>query len=116
MENRREDRVLLAASRDGKELALLRPGKNRYPVEAFFSTEVAIRTDWLTGEDLYVVADQIDADGTVYLKVFVMPLVSLIWLSGAVFVAGSLLAMWPDRREARRLAQRYVQPGALAQA
>ncbi|MER3410258.1 MAG: cytochrome C biogenesis protein [Thermoleophilia bacterium] len=116
VENRREDRVLVAASRDGKEVALLRPGKNRYPVEAFFSTEVAIRTDWLTGEDLYVVADQIDADGTVYLKVFVMPLVSLIWLSGAVFVAGSLLAMWPDRREARRLAQRYVQPGALARA
>lgn len=116
VENRREDRALVEVSRDGSSLGLLRPGKNRYPVEAFFSTEVAIRTDWLTGEDLYLVADQINADGSVYLKVFVTPLVNLIWLAGAVFLAGSLVALWPDRREARRLVERYSRAGALAEA
>jgi cytochrome c biogenesis factor len=53
-----------------------------------------------------VIADQIDPDGTVYFKVFVKPLVNLIWIAGLVFVLGSLVTLWPDPREARRLAAR----------
>jgi len=34
----------------------------------------------------------------------VHPLVNLIWLSGLVFLLGSLIALWPDAREKRRLA------------
>ena len=37
-------------------------------------------------------------------KVLVHPLVNLIWLAGLVFLLGSLIALWPDRREQRRLA------------
>jgi cytochrome c biogenesis factor len=33
--------------------------------------------------------------------------VNLIWLGGIVFVFGSLIAMWPDAREQRRLVARY---------
>ena len=58
------------------------------PVEQQTSNEVAIRSDPLTGEDLFVIADQIDADGTVYFKVFVKPLVNLIWIAGLVSVLG----------------------------
>ena len=36
------------------------------------------------------------------------PLVNLIWLAGVVFVLGSLIALWPDAREQRRLATRYA--------
>ena len=57
-----------------------------------------------------MIAEQINADGTVYFKVFVKPLVNLIWLAGLVFLLGSLIALWPDAREERRLALRY---GAL---
>jgi cytochrome c biogenesis factor len=85
-------------------------------VEEQVSNEVAIRSDLVTGEDLFVIADQIDPDGTVYFKVFVKPLVNLIWLAGLVFVLGSLIALWPDAREARRLALRYEGAGAGARA
>jgi cytochrome c-type biogenesis protein CcmF len=102
-------------------LGRLEPGKNAYAAEALFSTEVAIRTNWLTGEDLFVVAQQFNDDGSVYLRVFVKPLVNLLWLGGLLFVFGSVVAMWPDAREQRRLAQRYVSaapppdsPGAAA--
>jgi hypothetical protein len=30
--------------------------------------------------------------------------VNLIWLAGLVFVLGSLITLWPDAREERRLA------------
>ena len=40
------------------------------------------------------------------IKALVNPLVDLIWLAGFVFLLGSLIAMWPDEREQRRLARR----------
>jgi cytochrome c biogenesis factor len=81
-------------------------GKNRYPVEGQDSNEVAIRTDWVRAEDLFVIGEQFNADGSVVLKVLVNPLVDLIWLAGFVFLLGSLIAMWPDELEQRRLARR----------
>jgi cytochrome c-type biogenesis protein CcmF len=115
--NAQEERAVLAVSRDGRDLGTIEPGKNLYPVEQQASNEVAIRSDPLTGEDLFVIADQIDGNGTVYFKVFVKPLVNFVWLAGLVFVLGALVAMWPDSREARRLAARTARsPGATARA
>jgi cytochrome c biogenesis factor len=66
----------------------------------------------VTGEDLFVIAEQVNPDGSVYFRVFVKPLVNLIWLAGLVFVLGSLITLWPDAREERRLATRYREAGA----
>ncbi len=111
-----ESRALLAVSRGKHSLGTLDPGKNFYPVEQQTSNEVAIRPNWATGEDLYVIADQINADGSVYFKVLVKPAVNLIWLAGFVFVLGSVIALWPDAREERRLAERYGTAGAAVRA
>ena len=47
--------------------------------------------------------------GTVkFRKVLIKPLVNLIWLAGFVFLAGSLVALWPDAREQRRLVARLA--------
>jgi len=42
--------------------------------------------------------------------------VNLIWIAGVVFFAGSLIALWPDAREQRRLAERYARGRALVEA
>ena len=70
--------------------------------------EVGIKTDWLRAEDLYVIADDFRPDGAVYFKVLVRPLINLIWLAGLLFVVGSLVALWPDAREQRRLVTRLA--------
>jgi cytochrome c-type biogenesis protein CcmF len=111
-----ELRAGLGVSRGDDELGVVSAGKNRYLAEQQTSNEVAIRSDWLRGEDLFVIADQFNPDGSVYLKVLVNPLVNLIWLAGLVFVAGALVTMWPDAREQRRLARRFADEGALARA
>ena len=98
----------------GHKVARLAPGKNRYFREQQVSNEVSIRHDWLTGANSYLIADQINTNGTVDLKVLQKPLVDLIWLAGFVFVAGSLITLWPDAREERRLVERYE--GAFAEA
>ncbi len=112
--NATEVRAIVDVERDGRELGTVEAGKNAYTAEQQVSNEVGIRSDLLTGEDLFVIAEQVNPDGTVYLRVFVKPLVNLIWVAGLVFLLGSLIALWPDAREQRRLALRYSRAGAAA--
>ncbi len=106
-QNAIEQRALVDVERDGKALGTIEPGKNFYPVEQETSNEPAIRSDRSTLEDLFVILDS-SAGATVTLKVIVEPLVNLIWLAGFVFLAGSLVALWPDLAEQRRLQERYA--------
>jgi cytochrome c-type biogenesis protein CcmF len=112
--NATEIRALLEVRRGDRDLGTLEAGKNAYTVEDQVSNEVGIRSDKLTGEDLFVIAEQIDPDGSVYFRVFVKPLVNLIWLAGLVFLVGSVITLWPDRREQRRLVTRASEAGIPA--
>jgi cytochrome c-type biogenesis protein CcmF len=106
--NALELRALVDVRKDGSSLGRLEPGKNQYRAEGQVSNEVAIRSDWLTGEDLFLDAQRIYPNGDVQLRVFVKPLVNLLWVAGFVFLLGAVVAMWPDAREQRRLALRYA--------
>jgi cytochrome c-type biogenesis protein CcmF len=112
--NHDEVRANVELTRGDQLVARLQPGKNRYFAERQVSNEMAIHTSWLRAEDVDVIVDQVNRDGSVYFKVLVKPLVNLIWIAGFVFVGGALIALWPDAREERRLAARYA--GALARA
>jgi cytochrome c-type biogenesis protein CcmF len=101
-----EERAHLAVTRGNSQVATLAAGKNRYSAEDQVSNEVSIHTDWLRAQDLFVIGDQFNRDGSVVLKVLVNPLVPFVWLAGLVFLLGALITMWPDPREARRLARR----------
>jgi cytochrome c-type biogenesis protein CcmF len=101
--NHDELRAVLAVSRNGSPDGLIAAGRNHYHAEAFFGNAVAIKTDWLRAEDLFVIADTFTVNGSVDVKVIVNPLVDLIWLAGVVFLFGSFVALWPDAREERRL-------------
>ena len=109
--NATEVRARLDVRRGDRNLGTVEAGKNAYTAEQQVSNEVGIRSDPLTGEDLFVIAEQVNADGTVFLRVFVKPLVNLIWIAGLLFLLGSLVTLWPDPREERRLAARYDEAG-----
>jgi cytochrome c-type biogenesis protein CcmF len=106
--NHRAIRALVDVYRGDKYLGRYTPGKNQYFAEDQVSNEVSIRHDLLTGGDLFLIADQVNSDGSVDLKALQKPLVNLLWLAGFVFVGGALIALWPDAREERRLAERYA--------
>jgi cytochrome c-type biogenesis protein CcmF len=106
-ENAIETRATIDVLRGGDRIATMHPGKNNYPVEQQISNEVSIRSDWLTGEDLFLITEQVNPNGTIDFKAIINPLVNLIWAAGLVFLIGSAIALWPDAREERRLAVRY---------
>jgi cytochrome c-type biogenesis protein CcmF len=109
--NATEIRATLDVRRGDRDLGTLQAGKNAYTIEDQLSNEVGIRSDLLTGEDLFVIAEQIRADGTIDFRVLVKPLVNLIWVAGLVFLLGSVITLWPDRREQRRLVARAGEVG-----
>jgi cytochrome c-type biogenesis protein CcmF len=110
-----EGRVPITVRRGGDVLGVYNPGQNYYQAEQQTNRAVAIRSDYLTGEDLFLNAT-INKDGTVTLVASVKPLINLIWAAGLVFIFGSVVAMWPDAREQRRLASRYAEQPAYARA
>src|SRR6476646_9084244 len=106
-QNALETRAAIDVYRGGDRIATMHPGKNNYPVEQQISNEVSIRSDWLTGEDLFLITEQVNQNGSIDFKAIINPLVNLLWAAGLVFLLGSAIALWPDAREERRLAVRY---------
>jgi cytochrome c-type biogenesis protein CcmF len=100
-------RALVDVQRGGSHVATLNPGMNDYNIEGPHN-EASIYHDPRSIGDLFTTAQLVNKQGTIDLKVFVKPLINLIWVAGFVFVAGSLIAMWPDAVEQRRLAARYA--------
>jgi cytochrome c-type biogenesis protein CcmF len=100
-------RAAVAVSGHGERFTL-HPGMNHYDIEGP-ATEASIYHDLRSLGDVFTTAQLVPKrQGTIDLKVFVKPLVNLIWVAGFVFVAGALVAMWPDAVEQRRLAARYA--------
>jgi cytochrome c-type biogenesis protein CcmF len=86
----------------------LAPGENNYNIEGPANV-ASIYHDPRSLGDVFTTAHLVNAKtGTIDLKVFVKPLINLIWAAGFLFVAGALIAMWPDAVEQRRLAARYA--------
>jgi cytochrome c-type biogenesis protein CcmF len=108
--NAQTTNATIDVSRGGTHVTTLHPGKSFYPVEGDAGNDVSIYHDPRNLGDLFTIADQLPAkaSGTLFLKVLVKPLVNLVWIAGFVFVFGSLVAMWPDAVEQRRLAERYA--------
>ena len=104
--NRTGAYAVLAVS--GRYHGTLRSGDVTYTGFQETDRDVGIKTDWLRAQDLYVIADFEKGSQAVFFKVLVKPLVNLIWIAGIVFVLGSLVALWPDAREQRRLATRFA--------
>ena len=55
--NATEIRAVFDVERDGEQLGTVAAGKNAYTAERQVSNEVGIRSDLLTGEDLFVIAE-----------------------------------------------------------
>ncbi len=106
-------RAQLAVTGHGQRFRL-DPGANDYFIEGTHN-EASIYHDPRSIGDVFTTAALARPHTTdIDLKVFVKPLVNLIWVAGFVFVAGALIAMWPDAVEQRRLAARYAAGAAPA--
>lgn len=86
----------ISVSSGGKPIGRLTPEKY-FPFNFDNAvSEVAIRSTLV--EDLYIILISAEEDGTTAFKFIINPLVSWMWIGGWVFIAGGLIAFWPERR------------------
>lgn len=96
--------AVVSVYKDGKKVDILTPEKNLHfknseqPV-----TEISLH--WNLKEDLYIILAAFMGDGLATFKVYINPLVAWLWIGGVVMAIGSIIAIWPDKRKARRLVQ-----------
>ena len=100
----------------GKPLTTAEVVKEDYHAEDMRWTKAKILYSPI--EDVYITLGSWSEDtSTVTINVKINPLVSWIWIGGFVLVFGTVIAMWPDRRErdhrrriAHQMAEHRVQP------
>jgi cytochrome c-type biogenesis protein CcmF len=90
----------LALYRADEPLAVMAPEKRVYWMEQQPSSIPSVYST--LREDLYVILTAVESDGSATVKVYRNPLVNWIWIGAVVFVAGTVVVMWPQRLERRR--------------
>ena len=86
---------VIAVSKDGQLLTVLRPEKRNYPVAQMPTTEAAI--DYRLSRDLYVVLGDQQSDDSWTVRTYLKPFTNWIWGGCALMAVGGLLSL-TDRR------------------
>ncbi len=82
--------------KDGQQLVVMRPEKVFYTLVGQPSTEVAIYHTWLG--DLYLVLGGWDEQtNAAVFQAMIFPLINWVWFGMYVMMAGTLIALWPER-------------------
>lgn len=96
--------ALVEVHNNGKLTDTLQPALRFSQREQTPITEVDYRIGLF--EDLYLILGRVERDGrAATVKALINPMVSWIWLGGAVMALGGLLALWPERHPSRRRAE-----------
>ncbi|MCE7946195.1 MAG: heme lyase CcmF/NrfE family subunit [Chloroflexi bacterium CFX4] len=101
--------------RDGREIAHLRPRRDFYPNAEGMNTMTIPAAHSTAENDFYVLLvdwEAISASSATF-KVFINPLINLIWWGSLLLVFGTLVGMYPDEKHALATAV-AAQPSRLA--
>lgn len=88
----------VAVREGGREVGVLHPDRRVYAGwEKQPVTGVAIQTVLPRLDDVYVLMTNLDSSGAMSLRVFVNPLVALLWAGALLFLAATAITAWPAR-------------------
>jgi len=102
--NYQAQRGTVRVERGGLTIARLHPEKRFYPSQGTMMTESAVDASLL--RDLYVSLGEGFDDGSWSLRIYIKPMVRLIWLGGVLMFCGGLLAASDRRYRLARAAER----------
>jgi cytochrome c-type biogenesis protein CcmF len=108
----------VTVSRDGRELAAVRPRHDIYPeTETQDAMTMNIAGSYSTLEnDVYVLLAGWEGNSATF-KVFINPLINLIWWGGLILIVGTVISVWPSETLPAHLRERAVstsRAGAVA--
>ncbi len=112
--NYREDAAILTVFRAGRELGTLETMKRLYATRGMPTTEAGILTTGLG--QVYASIGEMQADGSIGMRLYHKPLVLLIWIGALVMAAGGLLSLTDRRLRIGAPARAKVAPPAAVPA
>ncbi len=83
----------VALYHDEEPVAIMQPEKRMYWLEQQPSTIPSIYSTW--SEDIYVILNAVETDGSATLKIYRNPLVNWIWAGSILFALGGVSVLWP---------------------
>jgi cytochrome c-type biogenesis protein CcmF len=93
--NYREDVVTLAITRGGDEVGSVETMKRLYLTRGMPTTEAGILT--VGASQVYASVGEVQADGSIGIRLFYKPLILFIWLGGVIMAIGGVMSL-TDRR------------------
>jgi len=112
--NYREDAAVLTVFRAGRELGTLETMKRLYATRGMPTTEAGILTTGLG--QVYASIGEVQADGSIGMRLYHKPLVLLIWIGALVMAAGGVLSLTDRRLRIGAPARAKVTPPAAVPA
>jgi len=112
--NYREDVAVFTISRQGRELGSLESMKRLYVTRGMPTTEAGIMTVGLG--QVYVSLGEVQADGSVGVRLYHKPLVLLIWIGSLVMALGGGISLTDRRLRIGAPARAKAVPGAAVPA
>ncbi len=101
----------ITLSKNGREIAQMRPEKRIYPVAQMPTTEAAI--DYNLIRDVYVVIGDAQQNGGWAIRTYIKPLTNWIWIGCALMALGGFLSL-SDRRFRVAVGARKIQPKTVS--
>ncbi|MEC9309361.1 MAG: cytochrome c-type biogenesis CcmF C-terminal domain-containing protein [Chloroflexota bacterium] len=101
----RSDRIAylteLRVYRGGTYLETMTARREFYPSFNMAATRAAIKSTPV--EDFYVVPSENMPDGSVGVRILINPMIWWMWVAGPLFIMGTVVALWPERRTSSAL-------------
>lgn len=101
----------ITLSKNGREIAQMRPEKRIYPVAQMPTTEAAI--DYNLIRDVYVVIGDAQQNGGWAIRTYIKPFTNWIWIGCALMALGGVLSL-SDRRFRVAVGARKIQPKTVS--
>ena len=89
-ENYQSLRAVFSLKNSNEIISYIDPGKNYYPVSKMITTEAGIYHSWF--KDIYITLGS-ETDNHWFIKVYVNPLVSFIWIGVFIMIFASIVAV-----------------------
>jgi len=89
-ENYQSLRAVFSLTNNNEIISYIDPGKNYYPVSKMITTEAGIYHAWF--KDIYITLGS-ETDNHWFIKVYINPLVSLIWIGVFIMIFASIVAV-----------------------
>jgi cytochrome c-type biogenesis protein CcmF len=104
------DIATVAISRNNQTLATIRPRRDFYPNSEGMNSSTIAGAYSTVENDFYVILvdwEPITASNATF-KVYINPLVNLVWWGGLILIIGTLVAAWPNETVPAALRERRV--------